>query len=60
MSLPWGVKESVASEHVEAVSAYVATAENTIITVAGKPVTLLKLGVKEIKGNHFLIFRYQL
>ncbi len=64
MGLPWGVKETVAADHAAAVSEFVAQSENTEITLGGeskfKTALLLKGGLKQVKGKHLLIFRYQL
>ena len=64
MGLPWGVKETVAADHVAAIGEFIAKFENAELPLEGdgkfKSAQLLKGGLKEMKGKHLLIFRYQL
>ena len=64
MGLPWGVKETVAADHVAAVGEFIAKFENADIALGGegdfKAYLFMKGGLKERKGEHLLIFRYQL
>ncbi|MCL6271743.1 hypothetical protein M3P05_17630 [Sansalvadorimonas sp. 2012CJ34-2] len=64
MGLPWGVKETVAADHAAVVADFIAKSENTELPLGGdskfKKAILLKGGLKEMKGKHLLIYRYQL
>ncbi len=61
MALPWGVKEDVEPEKADAVKEYADSAADTKIALdSGKTATILKVGLKERKGQYKLIYRYQL
>ena len=64
MGLPWGVKETIAADHAAAVGEFIENSENASIAVNGhskfKSAIFLKGGLKELKGKHLLIYRYQL
>ncbi|WP_459195430.1 hypothetical protein [Wukongibacter baidiensis] len=61
MSLPWGVKEDVEPEKADEVKTYIDSVADTKITLdSGKTAVILKVGLKERKGQYKLIYRYQL
>ncbi len=61
MALPWGVKEEVAADAAEAVTAYMESVQGTELQLTdGTTINLMKAGVKERKGTYTLIYRYQI
>ena len=61
MALPWGVKEDVEPDKADDVKTYIEGVADTKIALdSGKTATILKVGLKERKGQYKLIYGYQL
>lgn len=58
MALPWGVKEEVDVNQVDAITSYMESASE--IEVDGQKAKILKAGVKAKNDKATLIYRYQL
>ena len=60
MSLPWGVKETIAPEFAELVAEFVEESIDSNLPIEDLDVHFIKGGVKHVKDKHLLIYRYQL
>lgn len=61
MKLPWGAKATVNPEYADEVTEYFNAIEGNLIAIDNeRKVKIIRGGVKERKGKHTLIFRYQL
>lgn len=61
LKLPWGAKATVNPEYADEVTEYFNAIEGNLIAIDNeRKVKIIRGGVKERKGKHTLIFRYQL
>ncbi|WP_026478866.1 hypothetical protein [Alkaliphilus transvaalensis] len=61
MALVWGVGETIAVEHLEAIRSYIEIiVGKTIRLDSGEIVKILKADIREKKSDSMLIYRYQL